>query len=97
MISIYSDGGCSFNPGNGAWAFIAIIEGNEIMQSACIGESTNSICELTAAIEALKYAINVGEDEIDFYVDSDYVRKGITEWIPTWINPSGQRKGLDYI
>lgn len=92
MINIYSDGGCSPNPGNGAWAFIVIVDGQEIMQSACIGESTNSICELTAAIEALKYAINIGENEINFYVDSDYVRKGITEWIPNWISPSGQRR-----
>jgi ribonuclease HI len=93
VITIYSDGGCSPNPGKGAWAFVAINHNNEeVLRSACIGESTNSICELTAAIEALKYVTGIGESNVTFYLDSDYVRRGITEWIPTWINPGAGRR-----
>lgn len=93
MITIYSDGGCSPNPGKGAWAFVAIDNDNkETLHSNCIGESTNSICELTAAIEALKYVIGIGENEVTCYVDSDYVRRGITEWIPNWTHPKAGRR-----
>lgn len=93
MITIYSDGGCSPNPGNGSWAFVAIKENTpDLLSSKCIGQSTNSICELMAAIEALKYAKSIGEKDINFYVDSDYVRLGITEWIPNWIKPKNGRK-----
>ena len=92
MITIYTDGGCSPNPGNGAWAFVAIDDTNEVLRSACIGESTNSICELKAAIESLKYAIEINEEEVNLYVDSNYVRQGITEWIPNWTHPKGSRK-----
>lgn len=92
MITIYSDGGCAPNPGKGAWAFVAINNGEEFLRSKCIGETTNNICELTAAIEALKYAISIGENHVQFYIDSNYVRLGITEWIPVWIKPKPGRK-----
>ena len=94
MITIYSDGGCSPNPGLGSWAFVAIDNNSkaEHLASAVIGQSTNSICELTAAIEALKYAASIGEKDIEFYLDSNYVKLGITEWIPNWINPKNGKR-----
>lgn len=92
MITIYSDGGCAPNPGLGAWAFVAIQNGQETLMSGYIGQSTNSICELTAAIEALRYVRLADQEEVNFYLDSDYVRKGITEWIPNWINPTKKNR-----
>ena len=92
MITIYSDGGCSPNPGKGSWAFIAIKDEEETIRSSCIGQATNNICELTAAIEALKYAASLGEDDVSLYLDSNYVKLGITEWIPIWTNPKPGRR-----
>ncbi len=83
MITIYTDGSCLTNPGNGGWAAIInennkrkIISGNE-------KNTTNNRMELLAPINALK-GIKSGP-KIKIYTDSQYVKNGITEWIKTWL------------
>jgi ribonuclease HI len=83
-IIIYTDGACSGNPGPGGWGAIIIDEkGQE--HSLYGGEkfTTNNKMELLAVIKALEY-LNNEKHEISLYIDSNYVKKGITEWIFSW-------------
>ncbi len=81
-ITIYTDGACKGNPGPGGWG--ALLMGGDTEKELVGGElaTTNNRMELTAVIEALnalKRPCNV-----ILYLDSEYVRKGITEWIHGW-------------
>lgn len=81
-VEIHTDGACSGNPGPGGWAAILRWRGHE--KELFGGEpcTTNNRMELTAAIaalEALKRPMRVR-----LITDSDYLRRGITEWLPTW-------------
>lgn len=81
-VVIYSDGGSDPNPGIGGWAAILRFGDHEKVLTGNDPQATNNRMELTAAIralEALKWPC-----EIDFYTDSEYVRRGITEWIAGW-------------
>ncbi len=82
---IYTDGGCSGNPGPGGWAF-AVSENEKIVYSQSGGEkeTTNNKMELTAVINALKYVLDKGERECTLLTDSQYVKNGITVWIKSW-------------
>jgi len=90
-LKIFTDGGCSGNPGPGGWAFVMVMEtfqGNKIVSEQKGGEknTTNNRMELTAVIESLK-ALK-GMDDLPsravVCTDSQYVQKGITEWIRKW-------------
>ena len=83
MITIYTDGSCLTNPGNGGWAAI-ISDGKETKKiSGSEKNTTNNRMELLAPINALK---EVNPDiEVKIYTDSQYVKNGITEWINTWL------------
>ena len=83
MITIYTDGSCLTNPGNGGWAAI-INDGKEMKKiSGNEKNTTNNRMELLAPINALK---DMKPDvEIKIYTDSQYVKNGITEWINTWL------------
>jgi ribonuclease HI len=83
MITIYTDGSCLTNPGNGGWAAI-INDGQEIKKiSGNEKNTTNNRMELLAPINALKN-MEPGV-EIRIFTDSQYVKNGITEWLNTWI------------
>ena len=83
MITIYTDGSCLTNPGNGGWAAI-INDGKEKKKiSGNEKNTTNNRMELLAPINALK-DMKPGV-EIKIYTDSQYVKNGITEWINTWV------------
>ena len=83
MITIYTDGSCLTNPGNGGWADI-INDEKEIKKiSGNEKNTTNNRMELLAPINALK-DMNPGV-EIKIFTDSQYVKNGITEWINTWL------------
>jgi len=90
-LKIYTDGGCSGNPGPGGWAYVIIIktfQGESIIaeNKGSQKETTNNRMELTAVIEALravKAASNLPR-QVSVYTDSQYVQKGITEWIRNW-------------
>jgi len=81
-VTIYSDGGSKPNPGPGGWAALLISGEHEAEISGGEEYTTNNQMELTAAIRALEALTR--PCEVDFYTDSQYVRKGITEWIKSW-------------
>jgi ribonuclease HI len=81
-VVIYSDGACRGNPGPGGWAALLIKGTNERELSGAEAATTNNRMELTAvlrALEALKRPVRAR-----VYTDSEYVRKGITEWLANW-------------
>ena len=81
-VTIYTDGGCAPNPGPGGWG--ALIMFGEHEKELCGGApaSTNNQMELTAAISAL--AALTKPCKVTLYTDSQYLRKGITEWMRDW-------------
>lgn len=81
-VEIYTDGACRGNPGPGGWGALMIY--GDTYKELYGGEhnTTNNRMELMAAIEALS---NLKRHcELILYTDSQYVRKGITEWIDNW-------------
>lgn len=82
MIEIYTDGACSGNPGPGGWGVLLRIGTAET--ELCGGEpaTTNNRMELLAVIEALQSLVQPVEARV--YTDSQYVQKGISEWIHSW-------------
>lgn len=83
MKIFYTDGACSGNPGPGGWAVILIENDQPVRKwGGFQKDTTNNRMELTAVIEALKY-LQPGESAT-IYTDSEYVRKGITEWMLNW-------------
>jgi ribonuclease HI len=82
VIEIYTDGACRGNPGPGGWAALLKMGGHEREISGAEGLTTNNRMELTAvirALEALKRPVRAR-----LYTDSEYVRRGITEWLAAW-------------
>lgn len=81
-VEIFTDGACSGNPGPGGWGVVLRWGAVEKELFGGEPETTNNRMELTAAIrglEALKRPVTVR-----LYTDSEYVKKGITEWINGW-------------
>jgi ribonuclease HI len=88
---VYTDGGCSPNPGNGGWSAIIVNpNGKEIEIFGAEKETTNNRMELTAAIRALS-AIPQGAN-VHIYSDSRYLVEGITNWIRGWRRKNFQRR-----
>jgi ribonuclease HI len=81
-VTIYTDGGCSGNPGVGAWAFLILTDNGEIANSGGEMLTTNNRMELQAAVEAL--SLNENWNVIHFFTDSQYLKNGIQEWIKNW-------------
>ncbi len=82
QIQIYTDGACKGNPGPGGWGAVLISGGSEKELFGGESSTTNNRMELLAVIEALG-ALRRPCDVV-LYLDSEYVRKGITEWIAGW-------------
>lgn len=83
LVEIFSDGACSGNPGPGGWGTILRCGGHEKEFSGYDPETTNNRMELLGAIaglEALKRPCRVR-----MTTDSQYVKKGMTEWIESWV------------
>ena len=81
-VEIYTDGACRGNPGPGGWGAILRSGEREKELKGAEALTTNNRMELTAAIQALA-ALKRG-CEVVLYTDSQYVRKGILEWMPQW-------------
>lgn len=81
-VTIYTDGACRGNPGPGGWGAILVASSRERTLYGGVRQTTNNRMELTAAIEALKALKR--QCEVDVYTDSQYVRNGITAWLPNW-------------
>jgi iron complex transport system ATP-binding protein len=82
MIDIYTDGACSGNPGPGGWG--VLLRQGDVETELCGGEpaTTNNRMELLAVIEALQSLPEPVTARV--YTDSQYVQKGISEWIHSW-------------
>ena len=89
-VTIYTDGGASPNPGPGGWAALLIAEsGVQRELSGAEPHTTNNRMELTAAVEALRALKH--PCDVTLYTDSEYLRRGITEWLPAWQANGWQR------
>jgi len=82
VVSIFTDGACSGNPGPGGWGAVLKYNGTEKELTGYEAETTNNRMELRAAIEALKALKK--PSSVKLYTDSQYVRTGITTWIKSW-------------
>jgi ribonuclease HI len=82
VVEIYADGACRGNPGPGGWGALLSLGERERELYGAEAQTTNNRMELTAvirALEALKRSVRA-----KIYTDSQYVRLGITEWLPQW-------------
>lgn len=84
--SFYTDGACTGNPGRGGWATVVYFnDGSVFEMGGPDPATTNNRMEMQAAIEALKlFKASRQSDPITLYTDSEYVQKGITQWIKGW-------------
>jgi ribonuclease HI len=82
QVVIYTDGACSGNPGPGGWGAILIYGDTERDLSGGELATTNNRMEMTAAIEAL--AALKKPCRVELHTDSQYLRQGITQWLPNW-------------
>ena len=82
MIEIFTDGACRGNPGPGGWGVLLRAGRHEKELWGGDAHTTNNRMEMTAVIEALKALKK--PSEVVLTTDSQYVRKGITEWIEGW-------------
>ncbi len=81
-VEVFSDGACRGNPGPGGWG--ALLRFGEVEKELCGGEpeTTNNRMELMAAIRALEALKR--PCQVVITTDSQYVRKGMTEWLEGW-------------
>jgi ribonuclease HI len=86
VVDIYSDGACRGNPGPGGWGVLLRASGAEKELWGGEADTTNNRMELTAVIRALEALTR--PHRVRVFTDSQYVQKGISEWIHAW-----KRKG----
>jgi len=82
IINVYTDGACKGNPGPGGWGAVLEFDGREREMYGGEPATTNNRMELTAVIEALSALKR--PCRVVLHTDSQYVQKGITEWIGGW-------------
>lgn len=90
-LTIYTDGGADPNPGIGGWAAILRDGKHEKVLTGSELHTTNNRMELTAALAALKALKK--PSEVVFYTDSEYLRRGITQWIEKWVQKNWRTQG----
>ena len=92
-VELYTDGACSGNPGIGGWAFILRHprSGRQIERYAYEENTTNNRMELMAVIRGLETLTR--PTRVDLYTDSEYVGKGIRDWMPGWKARGWRRAG----
>ncbi len=81
-VTVYTDGACRGNPGPGGWGALLVFGEHEKALNGSELETTNNRMELTAAIRAL--AALKRPCTVELFTDSEYVRRGITEWLQQW-------------
>ena len=82
VVEIYSDGACRGNPGPGGWGVLLRSRGIEKELWGGEADTTNNRMELTAVIRALEALKR--PSRVRLYTDSQYVQKGISQWIRQW-------------
>ena len=81
-VIIYTDGACRGNPGPGGWGAVLAYGNKKMELYGAEKETTNNRMELLAAIVALESLKR--SCKVSLYTDSQYVRKGILEWMDNW-------------
>lgn len=81
-IQVFTDGACRGNPGVGGWGVLLRYGAHEKELYGAQRDTTNNRMELLAAIEAINAVTE--SCEIEVWTDSQYVQKGISEWLPNW-------------
>ncbi len=81
-VEVYTDGACRGNPGPGGWGALMLYGDHQREIHGGEPHTTNNRMELTAAIEALRTLRR--PCQVHLYTDSEYLRRGITEWLPGW-------------
>ena len=91
-VKLYTDGACSGNPGPGGWAYILehLPTGTRKQDSGGEPVTTNNKMELTAVIRGLESLKR--PCQVELITDSQYVAKGLSEWMPKW-KARGWRRG----
>ncbi|MGV3607323.1 MAG: ribonuclease HI [Planctomycetaceae bacterium] len=91
-VLLFTDGACSGNPGPGGWAFILrhVTTGKEKEVFGAERDTTNNRMELQAAVEGLKALSR--SCYVELLTDSEYVRKGLSEWMAGWKRNGWKRK-----
>jgi len=91
-VHLFTDGGCSGNPGPGGWAFLLQhpATGKQIERSGGERETTNNRMELTAVIEGLSALKK--PSRVRLFTDSVYVGKGLSDWLAKWKANGWRRK-----
>ncbi|TXI44074.1 MAG: ribonuclease HI [Lysobacter sp.] len=94
-VELHTDGACLGNPGPGGWA--ALLRYGERERELCGGEAqtTNNRMELMAAIVGLETLTE--PCAVSVWTDSQYVRQGITEWLPNWLRRHWKTAGGDAV
>jgi ribonuclease HI len=82
IVDIYTDGACKGNPGPGGWGALLVYAGKEKELFGGEKETTNNRMELLAVIRALEALTR--PCQVRLHTDSQYVQKGISEWIHGW-------------
>ena len=82
-VRLFSDGSCLDNPGIGGWAYMIEYNGAIKTDSGAVADTTNNKMELLAAINGL--AALTEPCEVELYTDSQYVQKGLNEWLGGWV------------
>lgn len=111
MIHIYTDGGCSGNPGPGGWAYVILEiedQGSETEKPHLVAEkwgtersTTNNRMELLAVISALEALpllcpeASGRAERVSVFSDSQYVQKGMSLWIKDWKNRGWKTSGKE--
>lgn len=90
-VRVHTDGACLGNPGPGGWGALLNYRGKERELSGGEPDTTNNRMELMAAIMALETLTR--PCEVVLRTDSQYVRQGITEWLPRWISKNWRTAG----
>ena len=90
-LTIYTDGACDPNPGPGGWSAILNYGTTEKVLTGGERETTNNHMELTAALRALEALKE--PSRVELFTDSEYLQRGITEWLPGWKAKNWKRKG----
>ncbi len=83
QVIVYTDGGCRGNPGPGGWAALLRYGDHERELTGAEAQTTNNRMELMGAIGALEALTR--SSRVALYTDSQYVKKGMTEWLKSWI------------
>lgn len=81
-VYVFTDGACRGNPGPGGWGAVLRFRGKERELYGAEAETTNNRMELTAAIRALEALKR--PCQVELLTDSQYVKQGITAWLPGW-------------